>query len=118
MRALSSGPIPAIGSSSSSIRGEVASAMAISSCRCSPWLSLATSTSAPLGEADARQRRAGGRAQGVLAARRTPEMKGVTGMRLHGERHVVEDGEIREQRSDLERAGEAELAAADRSATR
>ena len=32
-------------------------------------------------------------------------------MRLHGERHIVEDGEIREQRGDLERAGEAELAA-------
>ncbi len=46
MRALSSGPIPAIGSSSSSRRGPVASAMAISSWRCSPWLSLETSISA------------------------------------------------------------------------
>src|SRR5258708_26124501 len=33
-------------------------------------------------------------------------------MRLHGECHVVEDGEIREQRCDLERAGKTELAAA------
>src|SRR5436190_13001079 len=66
---------------------------------------------APLGEPYARQCRAGGGAQRIFAARRTPEMKGVTGMCLHGERHIVEDGEIREQRGDLERAGEAELAA-------
>src|SRR5215831_6710844 len=46
MRALSSGPIPAIGSSSKSMRGLVASATAISSWRCSPWLKLATRASA------------------------------------------------------------------------
>src|SRR5262245_32095612 len=45
MRALSSGPIPAMGSSSRSMRGLVASAIAISSWRCSPWLSLETMTS-------------------------------------------------------------------------
>src|SRR5579883_2725407 len=39
MRWLSSGPIPAIGSSSSSSLGSPPSAMAISSWRCSPWLS-------------------------------------------------------------------------------
>ena len=38
--------IPAIGSSSSSISGRVASAMAISSCRCSPWLGRDTRMSA------------------------------------------------------------------------
>jgi len=38
-RAVSSWVVPAIGSSSSSTRGSVASAMAISSCRFSPWLS-------------------------------------------------------------------------------
>ena len=32
-------------------------------------------------------------------------------MRLHGERNIVERGEIVEQRSDLERAREPELAA-------
>src|SRR3954469_5125998 len=67
---------------------------------------------APLGEPYARQCRAGGGAQRIFAARRTPEMKGVTGMRLQRERLIVEDGKIREQRGDLERAGEAELAAA------
>src|SRR5712691_7837490 len=46
MRPLSSGPIPASGSSSRRRRGPVASAIAISSWRCSPWLSLATRTSA------------------------------------------------------------------------
>src|SRR6476661_3135211 len=66
---------------------------------------------APLGEPYARQRRAGGGAQRILAARRTPEMKGMTGMCLHGKRNIVEDGKIRKQRGDLERAGEAELAA-------
>ena len=70
---------------------------------------------APFGKADACQRCMRGFTQGVLAARRLPEMKGVTGMRLHGECHVVEDGEIREQRCDLERAGKTELAAAGRS---
>src|SRR5712671_3226757 len=45
-RADSSGPRPAIGSSSSSKRGLVASAIASSSWRCSPWLSRDTSVSA------------------------------------------------------------------------
>ena len=112
MRALSSGPIPAIGSSSSSMRGPVASAIAISSWRCSPWLSLETSTSARPAEPDARERGARRLAQRGLLARRTPETEGMPGMRLHGERHVVERGEIGKQRGDLERAGEPEPAAA------
>src|SRR6516165_12541062 len=66
----------------------------------------------PAGKSYARERCTRGRAQLRLAARVAPEAKGVTGMGLHGERHVVEDGEIEEQRGDLERAGEAELAAA------
>jgi hypothetical protein len=33
-------------------------------------------------------------------------------MRLHRERDIVENGEVGEQRGDLERAGKAELAAA------
>ena len=33
-------------------------------------------------------------------------------MRLHRERHVVERGEVAEERGDLERAREPELAAA------
>src|SRR6516162_1997269 len=66
----------------------------------------------PAGESYARERCTSGRAQLALAARVAPEAKGVTGMGLHGERHVVEDGEIEEQRGDLERAGKTELAAA------
>src|SRR5581483_8505325 len=46
MRADSSGPSPAIGSSSRRSRGRPASAMASSICRCSPWLSRATTASA------------------------------------------------------------------------
>src|SRR5262249_58797514 len=66
----------------------------------------------PAGKSYTRERRPRGRAQLRLAARVAPEAKRVTGMGLHGERHVVEDREIEEQRGDLERAGEAELAAA------
>src|SRR3989440_16097 len=46
MRCDSSAPMPATGSSRSSSRGRVASAMAISSCRCSPWASVPATTSA------------------------------------------------------------------------
>src|SRR6516165_11932747 len=59
-----------------------------------------------------RERRTCGRAQLRFAARVAPEAKRVTRMRLHGERHVVEDGKIEEQRGDLERSSQAELAAA------
>src|SRR6267154_4452538 len=58
----SSAPMPAIGSSSSSRRGSPASAMAISSWRCSPWLSAAASVSARLASpTSARPCRAGRR---------------------------------------------------------
>ena len=112
MRRDSSGPIPAIGSSSSSRRGEVASAIAISSWRCSPWLSLATSMSARVAEPDARERRARRFAQFRLAARIAPEAEGVAAMRLHRERDIVERREIEKERRDLERAREPQLAAA------
>src|SRR5881628_3238869 len=46
MRCVSSRPMPATGSSSRSSRGRVASAMAISSCRCSPCARVAARTSA------------------------------------------------------------------------
>ncbi len=64
------------------------------------------------GKPYARERCPGGRAQLRFAARVAPEAKRVTRMRLHGERHVVEDGKIEEQRGDLERSSQAELAAA------
>ena len=96
MRADSSGPMPAIGSSSSSMRGVVASAIAISSWRCSPWLSLETSTSARSAR-PTRASAARGLAQFRLAARVAPEAERVAGMRLHGERDIVERGEIEKQ---------------------
>src|SRR5215216_4758563 len=71
MRADSSGPIPAIGSSSSSKRGRVANAIAISSWRCSPWLRFATSTSArPASPTRSSAARAGSRNSGSVRASR------------------------------------------------
>ena len=98
------------------MRGPVASAMAISSWRCSPWLRLATTRIGAVGEADARERRARRLAQLALAARVAPEAEGVAGVRLHGERHVVERREVEEQRGDLERAREPEAGCAARPA--
>ncbi len=51
-------------------------------------------------------------AQCRIAPRVFPETERVAGMRLHGERHIVERGEIGKQRGDLERAREPEPAAA------
>src|SRR5215469_10361641 len=65
------------------------------------------------GKPYARERRTRGRAQLRFAARVAPEAKGVTRMRLDGERHVVEDGKIEEQRGDLERPRQTKLAAAE-----
>ena len=111
MRADSFGPSPAIGSSSSSRRGVVASAIAISICRCSPWLRRETAmparSSMPTRSSAARagSRSSGSRAHGL------PEAEGMTGMGLYGERDIVERGEIRKQRSDLERARQPQQAA-------
>src|SRR5262245_22018532 len=71
MRADSSGPMPAIGSSSSSMRGPVASAIAISSWRCSPWLRLAQRSSARCARPTcASTARAGSRNSGSVRALR------------------------------------------------
>ena len=71
IRADSSGPKPAIGSSSSSMRGSPASAMASSSCRCSPWLSEAAGPSArPARPARSSAARAGARNASSLRALR------------------------------------------------
>ena len=66
---------------------------------------------APPGEPDTRKRCARRVAQLRLAARVTPEAKRVTGVGLHGKRHIIERGEIEKQRGDLERTRQAELAA-------
>ena len=104
--------MPAIGSSSNSKRGCVASAMAISSWRCSPWLSRSTRHAGAVGEPDAVERRQRGLAQFRLSARVAPEPERMAAMRLHGERDIVERGEVGKQRGDLKRAREAEPAAA------
>src|SRR4029453_6964621 len=69
----SSTPMPAMGSSSSSRRGSPASAMAISSWRCSPWLRLAAGVSARAARpTSSRPWRAGPR---KLSSRRTSARK-------------------------------------------
>ena len=93
------------------MRGRVASAIAISSWRCSPWLRLAAALVGAVREANLRQHRARRLAQLGLCARIAPEAERMTGMRLHRQRHVVERGEIEKQRRDLERAREPERAA-------
>ena len=104
MRCDSSTPMPAIGSSSSSRRGSPASAMAISSWRCSPWLRLAAGVSARAARpTSSRPRRAGSRRL-WSRAHVGQEAEGMAGMRLHGQRHVVERGELAQHRGDLERA--------------
>ncbi len=97
MRADSVTPRPAIGSSSSSNCGLVASATASSSSRCSPWLSSDTGTSARLREPYPRQRRLRRVAQMLLLAGIAPEAERVAVMRLRRERDIVGRGEIRQQ---------------------
>ena len=87
--------------------------MAISSCRCSPWLNLPTRVCGAMAEPDPRQRRLRRRAQFVVAAGLAPEPERMAAMRLHRERDIVERGEIGEQRGDLERPRETKPAAAD-----
>ena len=97
MRADSSGPMPAIGSSSSSMRGLRRQRHR--------ELELAVLAVADAGDAgvSARapsptrvERRARRLAQLGLAARVAPEAERVAGMRLHRERDVLERGEIAE----------------------
>src|SRR5213593_356049 len=62
IRCDSSSPMPATGSSSRSSRGSVARAIAISSCRCSPWARWAASTPARVpSPTESRTTRAGSR---------------------------------------------------------
>ena len=108
----SCGPMPAIGSSSSSRRGRLASAIAISSARRSPCDSAAAGVVGPVGEPDLGQHAAArSRSRGV-ARSRAPEAEAVAGVRLHRERDVVERGELAEDAGDLERARDAERAPA------
>ena len=113
MRCDSSVPMPAIGSSSSSSRGCVASAIAISSWRCSPWARLAASTSArsprPTSLED-RARRVAQRARRARAGRQKrklwPACACTASATLSSAREVAVDA------GDLERAREARAASA------
>ena len=108
MRCDSSAPMPAIGSSSSSSLGSPASAMAISSWRCSPWLRAAASVSARAPRPTASRPRRAGAAQALVAARIGQEAERMAGMRLDRQRHVLERGELAQHRGDLEGARQAQ----------
>ena len=101
--------MPAIGSSSSSSLGRVASVIAISSCRRSPCASAATGTSVRAVESHLVERVTRARCvKRGFGQHRPPEREAVAGMRLHGQHHVDQRGEIREHRRDLVRAAEAQ----------
>ena len=118
MRADSSGPMPAIGSSSSSMRGPRRQRHGDLELAVLAVAQVGDDRIGAVGEADAGERGARGLAQLGLAARVAPEAEGVAGMRLHGERHVVERREVEEQRGDLERAREPQRRCAARPAAR
>ncbi len=69
-----------------------------------------------LGKTDAGKRHARRFAQRRLAPGIMPEAERMAGMRLNRERDIVERSEIGEQRRDLKRAREPDLAAAGRPA--
>ncbi len=107
MRADSSGPMPAIGSSSSTRRGRLASAMPTSSARCSPcesWSMRASALSArPSAASSARAR--SNSACSARTGRQAAKLAALRG--LHRERQVVEHRQALEQPRDLERARQA-----------
>src|SRR6478736_6310786 len=63
-------------------------------------------------EADALERSAGGLAKLGFATGGAPEPERMAGMRLHRQRDIIERGEMRKQRRDLERARKSHQAAA------
>ena len=65
-----------------------------------------------LGEPDAGKRRQRRFAQFVFAARIAPETERMAAMRLHGERDILERGQVGEQRGDLKRTRQPEAVAA------
>ena len=69
-------------------------------------------TSGAMSEPDALQRGPRGVAQVRLLAGVAPEAEGVAVMRLRRQRDIVDRGEVRQQRGDLERARQPERAAA------
>ena len=99
---------PEAGSSSMSVLGSAASAMASATCRCSPWESEPTSLSelvsiATLPAASRARSRARGRCRGASTGRRRPPRR----RRSRG--RCVLDGEPVEEPRLLIRAGEPEL---------
>ena len=104
--------MPAIGSSSSSkprLGGERHRELELAVLAVAE---LATTVSARAARPTRRERRTRGLAQFALAPGAAPKAERVAGVRLHGQRDIVERGEIAEQRGDLERARQPQQAAA------
>ena len=111
-RADSSAPIPAIGSSSKQHArpgGERHRDLELAALAMTEIGDAGTSAR-PARPTRASAARAGSRSA-VFAPGVAPEAERMTGMRLHRERDIVERSEIEEQRGDLERARQPELAA-------
>ena len=113
MRSVSSAPMPASGSSSSSTRGRVARHIATSSWRLAPWLSVPAMRSAH--RRRGRPRPALRRAAALLAAQRCDDLPDRPRPRRRGLRRepaVLEHGELRKDRRALVAAADAGARAA------
>ena len=89
-------------------RGSRASAMASSSCRFSPWDSAPAGVAARAASPNRASAAIAASFERPLAPRRAEEAEARAAARLHRQRHVLQRGEARQHRGDLERAREAE----------
>ena len=108
MRSTSSCVMPAVGSSSSIISGSSASVVAISSARLRPYGSSTAVRVRELGQARPRRSaRARASSSSRKRALRAPEIERVAALALQRDAHVLEHGQMRKHRGDLERAHES-----------
>ncbi len=111
MLADSSEPMPASGSSSSSTWASVASTMAISSWRCSPWLSTPDDPIDALAQARLFDAGAGFFQRPLLVHGLAEDAPGLLAARLRGQAHVLQHRELREDVGALVAAPNAHLRA-------
>ena len=105
---VSSGLMPAVGSSRRSSTGFAASAMASSRWRFSPCERCAASSSALRGEPDGREQLVRARSRTRERVRRGDQKSKARARSLRGDPHVLEHGQVREHVRDLVRLGDAE----------
>ena len=100
--------MPAIGSSSSSSSGSAARVIAISSWRCSPWLTAPARSSATSGETHPLERRHCRPDERRVVSRRAPEPETAAVARQHRQHHIVHHPHSGHDAGDLERARETQ----------